>query len=109
MSEAVLSVPRRGSWRGTLAWRVILSVVLSFAVTGVLILMAGKNPFVAYQHIALGAFGSWPRIVVGLNKAAAHPEFPRPPPQPSRRPQDLPSPGRGRRRWQGSPPRAASR
>jgi general nucleoside transport system permease protein len=72
MSEAVLSAPRRPSWRDTLAWRVILSVVLSFAVTGVLILMAGKNPFVAYQHIVLGAFGSWPRIVVGLNKAAPY-------------------------------------
>jgi simple sugar transport system permease protein len=72
MTEAVLMPPRRLAWRGTLAWRVVLSVVLSFAITGVLILMAGKNPFVAYQHIALGAFGSWSRIVVGLNKAAPY-------------------------------------
>src|SRR4029077_1194524 len=56
----------------TLAWRVILSVVLALAVTSILILMAGKNPLVAYRHIVLGAFGSWPRIVVGLNKAAPY-------------------------------------
>src|SRR4029077_20535954 len=56
----------------TLAWRVILSVVLALAVTSILILMAGKNPLTAYQHIALGAFGSWARIVVGLNKAAPY-------------------------------------
>jgi simple sugar transport system permease protein len=72
MTEAVLAPPRRLAWRSTLAWRVILSVILSLLVTGVLILMAGKNPFVAYQHIALGAFGSWPRVVVGLNKAAPY-------------------------------------
>ena len=72
MSEAVLAQPRRFAWRGASAWRVILSVILSLAVTGVLILMAGKNPFVAYQHIALGAFGSWQRVVGGLNKAAPY-------------------------------------
>jgi simple sugar transport system permease protein len=65
-------VSQRAAWRDTLAWRVILSVVWSLVVTGVLILMAGKNPFVAYQHIVLGAFGSWPRVVVGLNKAAPY-------------------------------------
>jgi simple sugar transport system permease protein len=65
-------VSQRAAWRDTLAWRVVLSVVWSLVVTGILILMAGKNPFVAYQHIVLGAFGSWPRIVVGLNKAAPY-------------------------------------
>jgi simple sugar transport system permease protein len=65
-------VSQRAAWRDTLAWRVILSVVWSLVVTGALILMAGKNPFVAYQHIVLGAFGSWPRVVVGLNKAAPY-------------------------------------
>lgn len=72
MSEVALEQPRRFALRRTLAARVILSVILSLAVTGVLILMAGKNPFVAYQQIVLGAFGSWPRVVVGLNKAAPY-------------------------------------
>jgi simple sugar transport system permease protein len=72
MTAAALVPPPPRAWRNTLAARVILSVILSLAVTGVLILMAGKNPFVAYQHIVLGAFGSWPRVVVGLNKAAPY-------------------------------------
>jgi simple sugar transport system permease protein len=72
MTLAAIVPPQRAAWRGTLAWRVVLSVVWSLVVTGVLILMAGKNPFVAYQHIVLGAFGSWPRVVVGLNKAAPY-------------------------------------
>ena len=71
MSVAAI-VSQRAAWRDTLAWRVVLSVVWSLVVTGILILMAGKNPFVAYQHIVLGAFGSWPRVVVGLNKAAPY-------------------------------------
>ena len=50
----------------------IQSVVWSLVITGILILMAGKNPLVAYQHIVLGAFGSWDRVVVGLNKAAPY-------------------------------------
>jgi len=72
MTVAAIVSPRRAAWRDTLAWRVILSVVWSLVVTGILILMAGKNPFVAYQQIVLGAFGSWPRVVVGLNKAAPY-------------------------------------
>jgi general nucleoside transport system permease protein len=71
MSVAAIA-SQRAAWRDTLAWRVVLSVVWSLVVTGILILMAGKNPFVAYQHIVLGAFGSWPRVVVGLNKAAPY-------------------------------------
>jgi ABC-type uncharacterized transport system permease subunit len=72
MTVAAIALPQRAAWRDTLVWRVILSVVCSLVVTGILILMAGKNPFVAYQHIVLGAFGSWPRVVVGLNKAAPY-------------------------------------
>jgi general nucleoside transport system permease protein len=72
MTAVAIAPPQRAAWRSTLAWRVVLSVVFSLVVTGVLILMAGKNPFVAYQHIVLGAFGSWPRVVVGLNKAAPY-------------------------------------
>jgi ABC-type uncharacterized transport system permease subunit len=72
MTAVTIVPPRRSAWRGTLAWRVVLSVVWSFVITGLLILLAGKNPFVAYQHIVLGAFGSWPRVIVGLNKAAPY-------------------------------------
>ena len=72
MTVSATIIPPRPPWRSTLAFRVVLSVVLSLVVSGVLILLAGKNPFVAYQHIALGAFGSWPRVVVGLNKAAPY-------------------------------------
>src|SRR3954466_2101249 len=72
MTAVAIMRPQRAAWRATLAWRVILSVVWSLIVTGILILMAGKNPVVAYQHIVLGAFGSWPRVVVGLNKAAPY-------------------------------------
>lgn len=72
MTVTAIVPPQGPGWRGTLAWRVILSVFCSLAVTGLLILMAGKNPLEAYQHIVLGAFGSWARVVVGLNKAAPY-------------------------------------
>jgi simple sugar transport system permease protein len=72
MTATAIVPPQRTAWTSTLAWRVVLSVLCSLVVTGVLILMAGKNPLVAYQHIVLGAFGSWPRVVVGLNKAAPY-------------------------------------
>ena len=68
----VATIMPRSPWRGGLAWRVIQSVVWSLVITGILILMAGKNPLVAYQHIVLGAFGSWDRVIVGLNKAAPY-------------------------------------
>ena len=68
----VAAIMPRSPWRGGLAWRVIRSVVWSLVITGILILMAGKNPLVAYQHIVLGAFGSWDRVIVGLNKAAPY-------------------------------------
>jgi simple sugar transport system permease protein len=69
LSAAIASRP---AWRGGVALRVIQSILWSFAITAVLILLAGKNPLSAYQHIVLGAFGSWDRIVVGLNKAAPY-------------------------------------
>ena len=72
MTVADIVEPKRRTWRGTLALRVVMSIALSFVITAILILMAGKNPLVAYQQIVLGAFGSWPRIVVGLNKAAPY-------------------------------------
>ena len=50
----------------------LLAVLLAFAVTGVLIVAAGKNPVLAYWSLAHGAFGSWDRIAVGLNRATPY-------------------------------------
>lgn len=52
--------------------RAVLSIVLAFAVTAVLILIAGKNPLAAYAGVIDGAFGSWDRIIVGLNKSTPY-------------------------------------
>lgn len=53
-------------------WRAASSVALAFAITAGLILLAGKDPFAAYGHLLKGAFGSWDRIVVGLNKSTPY-------------------------------------
>lgn len=53
-------------------WRAATSVALAFAITAGLILLAGKDPFQAYGHLVAGAFGSWDRIVVGLNKTTPY-------------------------------------
>ncbi len=53
-------------------WRALSSVGLAFAITAGLILLAGKDPFAAYGHLLRGAFGSWDRIVVGLNKSTPY-------------------------------------
>ena len=50
----------------------LLAVALSFALTALLILAAGKNPLLAYAALLRGAFGSWDRIGVGLNKATPY-------------------------------------
>jgi simple sugar transport system permease protein len=50
----------------------LVALALAFLVTAVLILMAGKNPLQAYASLLAGAFGSWDRIVVGLNKSAPY-------------------------------------
>ena len=52
--------------------RAMLAIVAAFAVTAMLILIAGKNPFVAYGQLIAGALGSWDRIVVGLNKSTPY-------------------------------------
>ncbi len=49
-----------------------LSVVLALGITALLIALAGRNPWVAYQSLFLGAFGSWDRVVVGLNKSTPY-------------------------------------
>jgi general nucleoside transport system permease protein len=53
-------------------WRAAASVGLAFAITALLILLAGKNPFNAYYHLVMGAVGSWDRVVVGLNKTTPY-------------------------------------
>ena len=52
--------------------RAVSSVGLAFVITAGLILLAGKNPFTAYWHLLNGAFGSWARFVVGLNKSTPY-------------------------------------
>ena len=53
-------------------WRAVSAVAMAFAVTAGLILLAGKDPFQAYAFLLRGAFGSWDRIVVGLNKTTPY-------------------------------------
>ena len=49
MTTATLAAPApRAAWRQTLAFRVFLSVLLALVVTGVLVLLAGKNPLLVY-------------------------------------------------------------
>ena len=71
-ASTTIAPARWPAWRGSVALRVVQSIGLSFVITGLLILIAGKNPLAAYEQIVLGAFGSWARIVVGLNKAAPY-------------------------------------
>jgi ABC-type uncharacterized transport system permease subunit len=52
--------------------RALLAVALALVVTALLIAASGKNPLDAYRFMFLGAFGSWDRIVVGLNKTAPY-------------------------------------
>jgi len=49
-----------------------LAVGLALALTAVLILIAGKNPFVAYWALATGAVGSTDRIAFALNKSTPY-------------------------------------
>ncbi len=52
--------------------RAATSIGLALVITSLLILMAGKNPIEAYGHLVLGAFGSWDRVIVGLNKTTPY-------------------------------------
>ncbi|MDB5598369.1 MAG: transporter permease 1, partial [Xanthobacteraceae bacterium] len=61
----------RGLLAGT-ATRAILAVVLALLVTAVLIMIAGKNPLLAYAALVKGAFGSIDRIAFGLNKSTPY-------------------------------------
>jgi simple sugar transport system permease protein len=57
--------------RHALGWP-LLAVALSLALTALLILAAGKSPLLAYGALVHGAFGSWDRIGVGLNKTTPY-------------------------------------
>jgi ABC-type uncharacterized transport system permease subunit len=80
MSTEAQALPAPGLLAGLLAsagraaplWRAAASVALAFAITAGLILLAGKDPFLAYYHLAMGAVGSWDRVVVGLNKTTPY-------------------------------------
>lgn len=80
MSAQVQALPASGRWSGIVAgagragplWRAAGAIGLAFALTAGLILLAGKNPVLAYQALVLGALGSWDRIVVGLNKTTPY-------------------------------------
>lgn len=80
MTAQVQALPPTGLFAGILAnagraaplWRAAGSVGLAFLATAGLILLAGKDPFSAYWHLVTGAFGSWDRIVVGLNKSTPY-------------------------------------
>jgi simple sugar transport system permease protein len=52
--------------------RAALAVALALLVTAVLIMIAGKNPLLAYAALVKGAFGSVDRIAFGLNKSTPY-------------------------------------
>ena len=52
--------------------RTLLAAAAAFAITALFIAFSGKNPLTAYGILLQGAFGSWDRIVVGLNKTAPY-------------------------------------
>jgi len=64
------SVVGRSAYRA-IAWP-LLAVVLALGLTALLILLAGKNPLLAYAALMRGAVGSWDRVGVGLNKATPY-------------------------------------
>ncbi len=52
--------------------RAVFAVLLAFAVAAIPILMAGKNPLVAYAALVAGAFGSLDAIAFALNKSTPY-------------------------------------
>jgi simple sugar transport system permease protein len=47
----------------------VAGIAVALACSALLVLSSGKNPLMAYGSLAAGAFGSWDRVAVGLNKA----------------------------------------
>ena len=54
------------------AGRAVVAVLLAFAATAILILIAGKNPITAYWALLDGAFGSFDHITFALNKSTPY-------------------------------------
>jgi general nucleoside transport system permease protein len=52
--------------------RVLAAIGASLAITACFIALSGKNPLTAYGLLLQGAFGSWDRVVVGLNKSTPY-------------------------------------
>jgi simple sugar transport system permease protein len=52
--------------------RAVVAVSVALAVTAVFILLSGRNPLTAYALMVQGAFGSWDRVIVGLNKTTPY-------------------------------------
>jgi len=50
----------------------LLAIALAFAVSALLIALAGKSPLVAYGALLTGCLGSWDRIAVALNKTTPY-------------------------------------
>ena len=80
MNTQAQDLPLEGRWAGITAhavraaplWRAAVSIALAFVITAGLILLAGKDPLLAYGHLLSGALGSWDRVVVGLNKSTPY-------------------------------------
>lgn len=53
-------------------FRTLVAIVAAFAIAAAFIAFSGKDPLAAYGILLQGAFGSWDRIVVGLNKTAPY-------------------------------------
>jgi ABC-type uncharacterized transport system permease subunit len=49
-------------------WLALAAIALAFLATAFLVALAGKNPLTAFAAVLAGAFGSWQRIGVALNK-----------------------------------------
>ena len=54
------------------AFRAMLAIVLAFAVTTIPLLVAHKNPLVAYGALLSGAFGSMDQIAFAINKSTPY-------------------------------------
>lgn len=70
-ARTTLTGALRGAMAAT-ATRAFLAVALALLITAVLILVAGKNPLLAYAALVKGAFGSIDRMVFGLNKSTPY-------------------------------------
>jgi len=69
-SGQVPATSRGAAFRGLFS--AAIAVLLAFAIAGILILVSGKNPFVAYWALLRGAFGSTDSVTFALNKSTPY-------------------------------------